>query len=715
MILACIYIPQNVLPHIFGKDHRGYTLNLGGRNNYSFSQNANEVILSIESSNKNFIANFWGNGMSLISSIVGKNAVGKSSILRALNHGIDPRSKKLIFLFEIENATEYIIVNESEISLSVNLSGIVKVLENRTSIQTLYYSPSLDFELTDTFSPISLINYFDDNFENFFLDSVARNINFLNDPVIEEVKNIYEDFPSYNKIEITIKKLKKSRLRAPYLEANFGNPHRGDALKNELSGEILRLQNDSLPNQYSKEEVIDLLERSIRVLESESFTEQFNYLWDMQEYKYSDESGYDYIHNSSDLIQNLEVNILSFLLLGATFARTGLGGGITFSEIAETSNFDERLDFMLEMYLVNEYKALTESIKIKLEGIRLIDSQNIIDIIQKDQFAQISGIQTQPIKEKMIRYTKSFNAISDFYRYIVQSMKLGLNKENKGSLLFNINNHEDKIMFDEFIYKYKFILKEFPKCPVEISLFDFSPDKKLSTGEKAILDLYSSLYDYIEKNKESAHTNYDYYLLLLDEPEIGFHPVWKKKFINAVSRTLPIIFSKINPTEYNVEMKKYLSKNAAPSLQILFTTHDPLTLSDIPNSNIVYIDKANNHSFVLDKKNKPRKSFGANITDLLADSFFINNGLIGDFARDKINTTIDWLNKQKKIKDDVQDDYLIDETAYEHHKKIIETIDEHVIKLKLAEMLEELKGEKRFREELIDREIAYLQFTKRNL
>ena len=50
------------------------------------------------------------------------------------------------------------------------------------------------------------------------------------------------------------------------------------------------------------------------------------------------------------------------------------------------------------------------------------------------------------------------------------------------------------------------------------------------------------------------------------------------------------------------------------------------------NSPDNYLDKNGNSSFIVDSKRRSQKSFGANITDLLADSFFVNDGLIGDFA-----------------------------------------------------------------------------------
>lgn len=110
-------------------------------------------------------------------------------------------------------------------------------------------------------------------------------------------------------------------------------------------------------------------------------------------------------------------------------------------------------------------------------------------------------------------------------------------------------------------------------------------------------------------------------------------------------------------------------------IQIIFTTHDPLTLSDIPNNNIVYLKKENGKTIILNTENKPRKSFGANITDLLADSFFIDNGLMGDFAMAIINDTIDWINDKNR-----------DLIKKEYYKKVIDIIDEPLVKHKLKEM-----------------------------
>ena len=140
-------------------------------------------------------------------------------------------------------------------------------------------------------------------------------------------------------------------------------------------------------------------------------------------------------------------------------------------------------------------------------------------------------------------------------------------------------------------------------------------------------------------------------------------------FINTLIKMLPKIF---------IGMR----------IQIIFTTHDPLTLSDIPNNNIVYLKKENNKTIILDNENKPKKSFGANITDLLADSFFIDNGLMGDFAMARINDTIDWINDKNR-----------DLATKEYYGKLIDIIDEPLVRYKIREMYFE-----KFPEEEMDRE-----------
>ena len=166
--------------------------------------------------------------------------------------------------------------------------------------------------------------------------------------------------------------------------------------------------------------------------------------------------------------------------------------------------------------------------------------------------------------------------------------------------------------------------------------------------------------------------------------------MWKKRFIDIILKSVPYFFEGLTPK---------------PNLQIILTTHDPLTLSDIPKHNVIFLEKAEEGKCRI--SSEVQKTFGANITDLLADSFFIKDGLIGDFAKNKIEKVINWINEIRSKNKVLLEDEL------EYCKNVIELIDERVIKLKLSEMITELLPDNTFYNEMIDKEIEKLQNQKR--
>lgn len=705
MRLAAIYIPQNSLPHIFGGDHSGQTLNLGGNYFYSFNETTEEITIDGKIKNELFISNFYHKDIPLISTIVGQNGSGKSTLLRAINHSIDPSSRKLVYIFESESISAIKIFNDSKKKLYC-IEDIENQLLESKPFQPLYYSPSLDYDLKDALSPVALINHLHEDLENYFLDSVSRNVSFLNDEIIQSIEEIYYDFPNYDSIQVKVKKHRKSFFRAPYIESNFGTPHRGDALKNEIKGDLFRIADKERGlDSYTREQLINQLESYVMFLDSESFTEMFTKLWKVEEYDFSDDSGYDFLHNADNFIKNTEINILSFLLLGSVFPQTGLGGGFSFDKVIEAKSFKERLDLFLELYLVHEEKVLYQTIKDKV-GIDVANFEPIIKIIKSDKFVRLSGVDVVPVKKRMIADVQGFGDIYNFYVKLNEFCKNNNIHFQEDGLIFNIKNAEAKILFDELILSYKYVLKSFPKSPTKISLFEFIPNKKLSTGEKAILDFYSSVYNYIDIYKENLHHNHENFLLLLDEPDLGFHPVWKKKFIKAVSSTLPILFSKMTPHKYDSEATEYIKVRENPLVQIIFTTHDPLTLSDMPNNSVVYVKKKGDYSTILlhDNVDRPQKTFGANIHELLAESFFLEDGMIGDFAKVKIQDLVRYLTYNVKLKENSINEKPIEAWDEISANKVIQLIGEPVIKERLQSLYDKkfLDREKNLIEARID-------------
>jgi hypothetical protein len=231
-----------------------------------------------------------------------------------------------------------------------------------------------------------------------------------------------------------------------------------------------------------------------------------------------------------------------------------------------------------------------------------------------------------------------------------------------------------------------------------VGFIDISPGNliELSSGEKAVLDLLSRFHFSIQEIKKESNEIGDeadifprHFCILLDEGDMGFHPVWKKKYVKIIVDVLPKLFEEF--------------KNS--TVQIIFTTHDPLTLSDMPNTNVIYLKKEKEFCKVLQLEDsmRPKKSFGANISTLLSDSFFVDDGLVGDFAIQKINKTIEWINDPK------------DMSNVEYHEKVIEIIDELLLKKKLAEMFTEKTGQNSLERKVIDEQIKILEQRKNKI
>lgn len=225
-----------------------------------------------------------------------------------------------------------------------------------------------------------------------------------------------------------------------------------------------------------------------------------------------------------------------------------------------------------------------------------------------------------------------FDKIDFIYEYF--------NKENpitlKGNFLFLdhseiIKNRSDRFKID--------VINLLPPSIFEID-FEFDNKSKfssLSSGEKQqIFSTNSILYHLINLNsafKNDFQYKYPHINLVLDEIELYAHPEMQRKYIKELLDGI----SKLNIYEIK-------------SINILFITHSPFILSDIPSQNIMFleVEKNNDGEYISVQKQKD-KTFGANIHDLLADSFFMSEeGFMGEFAKKKINEIIKILKSNKK-------------------------------------------------------------------
>lgn len=150
----------------------------------------------------------------------------------------------------------------------------------------------------------------------------------------------------------------------------------------------------------------------------------------------------------------------------------------------------------------------------------------------------------------------------------------------------------------------------------------------LSAGEKLFINTISTLTYHILNIKSVPSTRIHYRRLniIMDELELCFHSEFQRQFVKRLIQTL-----------------KRLHLNTYCTFNILLITHSPFIISDVPQNRILYLQDG------IDVSDQIQVNpFGANINDVLHQSFFLrDNGFIGDYAKDVINSLVDFLLKPK--------------------------------------------------------------------
>ena len=203
----------------------------------------------------------------------------------------------------------------------------------------------------------------------------------------------------------------------------------------------------------------------------------------------------------------------------------------------------------------------------------------------------------------------------------------------------------------------------------------------LSSGERQYLFTISAylyhLRNIISIPENSGRVKYKNVNLFLDEIELCFHPEYQRMFVSNLLQTL-------NDNKVCEEV----------SVNVILTTHSPFVLSDIPRSNILFLKKGE-----IDKDND-LNPFGANVNDLLAKSFFLENGFIGEFAKEKIQALVKYLKGRKRKEGEWNR-----ETAFDFIKQVGDPLIKELLLRSYYERFREQKGDvirelKRWQKEL---------------
>ena len=190
--------------------------------------------------------------------------------------------------------------------------------------------------------------------------------------------------------------------------------------------------------------------------------------------------------------------------------------------------------------------------------------------------------------------------------------------------------------------------------------------RNMSSGENAMLNIYSRFYFAAKKLEASQEPENDL-VILIDEGEVYLHPHWQSQLLNNLIEYLPLIFNNNN----RASLKQR-------NIQIILTSNSPFIISDLPSTSVVFLKKEKEKSIVLNGLDDYNQTFAANIHSLLAHSFFMEDGLMGAFAKRKINDLI-YLLVNESVHDLLPREKEIEKT--------INIIGEPVIRNKLSQML----------------------------
>lgn len=158
----------------------------------------------------------------------------------------------------------------------------------------------------------------------------------------------------------------------------------------------------------------------------------------------------------------------------------------------------------------------------------------------------------------------------------------------------------------------------------------------LSSGEKQkIYSTASWVYHVmnlisVKADRSVGYVRYKLINFVFDEIELYYHPDLQRTFIRDFIETLS-----------SLPLRQQIHVNC------IFVTHSPFILSDIPNTNILFLDKEG----LPDKLAMSSHTFATNIHELLKNSFFLESGSMGAYAQNKIKSLITFL-ESAEIKND---------------------------------------------------------------
>jgi predicted ATPase len=573
-----------------------------------FKNDSNKSAKILEERKKPFSENFFGDKITNITAIIGENGAGKSNLLEFIC-----KKYNLIFLkfYDRDVGDRFFIIlkNKKELvlrkSFDDSFEGFNILLPKSISFTT---KPKINEIHSGIFysSIITLKNDFSIATLQLFPNNSPSENTLLN---ISNEKILYERYEN----SVTSFALNENISQIYFIYSNYYN--------NVISNDVPLKKIQTITLKFYKPNI------EINKIGDENLREFFRILFnevianDLELFLISDNSK---TSTSFIFYGHILLNLYIFLSNEGKKEHIKIFSSLA-NKFFEEMNLDQNRksfqDYGNVFNAINEYFRNSLISLLELNSLREIQYELIDRVLDKllDLLNAIEKTFTKSKKERV--YQCSFQ------------LSINIEKQMK-----------------EFIESYKKTTTFFNYITFEWT--------EMSTGEKLMLNLYSRFYSIIERfifgeklNKETKNL-----LILIDEGESGFHPEWQRKYLKYLIDFFPQIY----PDK---------------QIQIILTTHSPFLASDLPKENIIFLEKGKDKDGIftngVSKKDKcivvdglkdKKQTFGANIHTLLSDSFFLEKGLIGEFAKGKINEIIDFYKKIKLIEDRLDKEKVSDKS-----------------------------------------------------
>lgn len=249
---------------------------------------------------------------------------------------------------------------------------------------------------------------------------------------------------------------------------------------------------------------------------------------------------------------------------------------------------------------------------------------------------------------------------SDFFRLLwdMQNCVRQIEHGESDVLMLDLKENEKAVL--GLIGAHKALHLETPLFHIE-----FSP--RISSGEMAYLTMFGRAYSLITQGElPTGHKIKKDILFFLDEIETALHPEWQRQIL------------------WNwLWFFETFAKDR--SVHLIFASHSPLLLSDIPVSHAIFLERqelkdsnkvetttiVRSSGQVVKKSLDMRDTFFANIQDLYALPFVLKSGVVGKRAELLLREA---LNKKLKIE-------------YVDRKKVVERIGDPIVRSVALETL----------------------------